>query len=48
MPATPMLKKVPVNERGYTAQEKKAMTDIAKALAGKFKDYIDGCHEAAK
>ena len=43
LPATPIYKELPVNERGRTEQEEKATDEISKLLAGKFKEYIDGC-----
>lgn len=46
LPATPIYKKLPVNERGRTAQEEKATAEISSLLAGKFKQYIDGCRAA--
>ena len=48
MPATPIYKDLPVNERGRTEQEEKATTEISKRLAGKFKEYMDGCRAAGK
>ncbi|MDN0033281.1 hypothetical protein QVN85_10235 [Oscillibacter valericigenes] len=48
LPATPIYKELPVNERGRTAQEEKTTTDISKLLASKYKDYIDGCRAARK
>ena len=46
LPATPIYKDLPVNERGRTEQEEKATGEISKLLAGKFKEYIDGCRAA--
>ncbi len=46
LPATPIYKELPVNERGRTEQEEKATTEVSKLLAGKFKEYIDGCRAA--
>lgn len=46
LPATPIYKDLPVNERGRTEQEEKATDEISKLLAGKFKEYIDGCRAA--
>ena len=43
LPATPIYKDLPVNERGRTEQEEKATSEISKLLAGKFKAYMDGC-----
>lgn len=48
LPATPIYKDLPVNERGRTEQEEKATTEISKRLAGKFKEYMDGCCAAGK
>ena len=46
LPATPIYKELPVNERGRTEQEEKATDEISNLLAGKFKEYIDGCRAA--
>lgn len=46
LPATPIYKEFPVNERGRTEQEEKATDEISKLLAVKFKEYIDGCRAA--
>lgn len=46
LPATPIYKELPVNERGRTTQEEKATAEISSLLAGKFKQYIDGCRAA--
>lgn len=46
LPATPIYKELPVNERGRTEQEEKATDEISKLLAGKFKEYMDGCRAA--
>ena len=48
LPATPIYKDLPVNERGRTEQEEKATTEISKLLAGTFKEYMDGCRAAGK
>ena len=48
LPATPIYKDLPVNERGRTEQEEKATTEISKLLAGKFKEYMDGRRAAGK
>ena len=48
LPATPIYKDLPVNERGRTEQEEKATTEISKRLARKFKEYMDGCRAAGK
>ena len=48
LPAAPIYKELPVNERGRTEQEEKATTEISKRLAGKFKEYMDGCRVAGK
>lgn len=45
LPATPIYKELPVNERGRTAQEEKATAEISSLLAGKFKQYIDGSRQ---
>lgn len=45
LPATPIYKDLPVNERGRTAQEEKATEEISRMLAQKFKEYIDGCRK---
>lgn len=46
LPATPIYKDLPVNERGRTVQEEKATEEISRLLAKKFKEYIDGCRKA--
>ena len=46
LPATPIYKDLPVNERGRTVQEEKATEEISRLLAQKFKEYIDGCRKA--
>jgi len=46
LPAEPIYKELPVNERGRTVQEEKSTEEISKLLAGKFKAYIDGCKAA--
>ena len=46
LPATPIYKDLPVNERGRTVQEEKATEEISRLLAEKFKEYIDGCRKA--
>jgi predicted HicB family RNase H-like nuclease len=38
----PIYREVPVNERGMTKQQEKNTEEIAKDLAGKFKDYLEG------
>lgn len=43
LPATPIYKELPVNERGHTDQEEKCNDEIAKVLARKYKAYLDGC-----
>lgn len=48
LPATPIYKDLPVNERGRTGQEEKATAEISKLLAGKFKEYMDGYPAADK
>ena len=48
LPATPIYKDLPVNERGRTEQEEKATTEISRLLARKFKEYMDGCRAAGK
>lgn len=48
LPATPIYKELPVNERGRTAQEEKATEEISSILAQKFKEYIDGCRKEGK
>ncbi|SCJ79192.1 Uncharacterised protein [uncultured Flavonifractor sp.] len=45
LPATPIYKDLPVNERGRTAQEEKATEEISRLLAERFKEYIDGCRK---
>ena len=46
LPATLIYKDLPVNERGRTEHEEKATDEISKLLAGKFKEYMDGCRAA--
>lgn len=46
LPATPIYKDLPVNERGRTTREEKATEEISRLLAEKFKEYIDGCRKA--
>lgn len=43
LPATPIYKELPVNERGRTVQEEKSTAEISELLARKFKEYVDGC-----
>lgn len=48
LPATPIYKDLPVNERGRTAQEERATEEISRLLAQKFKEYIDGCRKEGR
>ena len=48
LPATPIYRDLPVNERGRTEQEEKATQEISKIFAQKFKEYIDGCRKTKK
>lgn len=46
LPATPIYKELPANERGRTEMEEKETSEISRILAMKYKEYIDGCRKA--
>lgn len=46
LPATPIYKEIPVNERGRTELEEAAVSEISRILAMKYKEYIEGCRKA--